>query len=341
MFAGCTSITSPRTRILPRPSSTSLRWYWMATSFSRIACARMLLAHGQEQHHPLVAGRAAHAVDAGHRGDDHDVAAGEQRRRRGVPQAVDVVVHRRVLLDVRVARREVRLGLVVVVVRDEVLDRVVREVLAELVAELGRQRLVVRDHQRRLLDPLDHPGHRVRLAGAGRAEQRGVVVVPVDRLGQLLDRPRLVARRLVVGGHMHLGHACSVPNRCSPDGRRGSARRAPPIPSPDGSERRRPHRPRRRGGLRARLRRPGRAGRAAEDRARRPSAGGRAAAGCWTSPAAAGWPARLRRMLGYTVTGVDESPAMLALARSGCPAPTCGWPLPTPSRRPPRTTTTP
>ena len=40
-------------------------------------------------------------------------------------QPVDLVVDRRVLLDVRVGRGDVGLGLVVVVVGDEVLDRVV------------------------------------------------------------------------------------------------------------------------------------------------------------------------------------------------------------------------
>ena len=65
-----------------------------------------------------------------------------------VPQPVDVVVARAVLLDVEVGLRDVRLGLVVVVVGDEVLDRVVREELAELVAELRGERLVVGDHER-------------------------------------------------------------------------------------------------------------------------------------------------------------------------------------------------
>ena len=88
------------------------------------------------------------------------------------PQPGDVVVLGRVLLDVEVGLRDVRLGLVVVVVGDEVLDRVRREELAELVAELRGERLVVRDHERRPLDLLDDPGHRRRLAGAGRAEQR-------------------------------------------------------------------------------------------------------------------------------------------------------------------------
>ena len=60
--------------------------------------------------------RRAEAEDRRHRGDDHHVAAREQRRRRGVAQPVDLLVDRRVLLDVEVLARDVGLGLVVVVV---------------------------------------------------------------------------------------------------------------------------------------------------------------------------------------------------------------------------------
>ena len=125
----------------------------------------------------LVVGlRRAEAEDARHRGDDDHVAAGEQGRRRRVPQPVDLLVDRRVLLDVQVPRRDVGLGLVVVVVGDEVLDRVRREVRPELVAQLRGERLVVRHDQRRPLDRLDRRGHRHRLAGAGGAEQRQAAV---------------------------------------------------------------------------------------------------------------------------------------------------------------------
>ena len=113
---------------------------------------------------------------------------------RRQPEPRDVVVPRRVLLDVEVGLRDVRLGLEVVVVRDEVLDRVVREELAELVAELRRERLVVRDDERRALELLDRPGHRRRLARAGRAEDRLEAVAGGDRRGDLADRARLVAQ---------------------------------------------------------------------------------------------------------------------------------------------------
>ncbi len=153
--------------------------------------------------------RRAEAVDAAHGRDDDDVAARQQRARRAEPEPGDVVVLRGVLLDVEVGLRDVRLRLVVVVVGDEVLDRVLREELAELVAELRGERLVVRDHERRALELLHHPGHRRRLARPCRTEQ-GLAAVPrTERLGELGDRARLVARRAVCGRDAEIGHRSS------------------------------------------------------------------------------------------------------------------------------------
>jgi hypothetical protein len=153
-----------------------------------------LFADGEEHEPLLVLLRRPEAVDARDRRDDDRVATREQARGGRVAEAIDVVVARAVLLDVEVRLRDVRLRLVIVVVRDEVLDGVVGEELAELVAELGSERLVMGDHERRLLDLLDDPGHRRRLAGAGRAEQRLVALAGADAVRQRLDRLRLVAR---------------------------------------------------------------------------------------------------------------------------------------------------
>ena len=79
-------------------------------------------------------------------------------------QALYLVVYGAVLFDIGVRRGDVCLGLVVVVVRDEILHGVLREELAELRAELGGQGLVVREHQRRALDALYDLGHRIGLA---------------------------------------------------------------------------------------------------------------------------------------------------------------------------------
>ena len=133
---------------------------------------RQRVAFLHVQDHAVVLGRVADAVDRGDRRHDHAVRALEDRLRRRQPHLLDVLVDRAVLLDVEVARRDVRLGLVIVVVRDEVLDRVVRKELAELGIELRRERLVGREHQRRPAGLRDHVGHRERLARARHAEQR-------------------------------------------------------------------------------------------------------------------------------------------------------------------------
>ena len=109
----------------------------------------------------------------------------KQRVRRRVAKSLDLGVDRRVLLDEGVGLRNVRLGLVVVVVRDEVLDRVVRHELAELVGELRGESLVVRQDERRALHLLDEPRGRRRLAGTGSAEQHDVGLARVDALREL------------------------------------------------------------------------------------------------------------------------------------------------------------
>ena len=141
----------------------------------------------------------ADAVDARHRGHDHHVVALQQRARRGMAHAVDLLVDRGFLLDVGVGARHVRFRLVVVVVRDEILHRVVGEEAPELAVELRGQRLVRRQDQRRALRRLDHLGHREGLARAGDAEQHLRAVVALHALDQVLDRGRLVALRLEIG----------------------------------------------------------------------------------------------------------------------------------------------
>jgi hypothetical protein len=77
-----------------------------------------------------------------------------------VPQPLDLLVDRRILFDVGIARWHIGLGLVIVVVGDEVLDRIGGKELLELVAELSGERLVRGDHQSGFLDLLERPRQR-------------------------------------------------------------------------------------------------------------------------------------------------------------------------------------
>ncbi len=159
-----------------------------------LALAAALTA-AQVQDHAVVVDRIADPVDAGYRCDDHSVGALEQRFGRRQPHLLDVLVDARVLLDIQVAGRDIGLGLIVVVVGDEVLHRIVGKELSHLRIQLRRQRLVGRQNQRRPAEPGDHVGHGVGLARAGHSEQgleRQAVLDPFD---QLVDGLGLVSGR--------------------------------------------------------------------------------------------------------------------------------------------------
>ena len=145
----------------------------------------------------MVFGRVADAVDRRHRRDDDAVGPLEDRLGRRQPHLLDVLVDRAVLLDVEVARRHVRLGLVVVVVRDEILDRVVREELAELRVELRGERLVRREHQRRAAGARDDVAPSCRSCPSrSRRAASGTTSPSRKPFDQLVDRLGLVARGL-------------------------------------------------------------------------------------------------------------------------------------------------
>ena len=125
----------------------------------------------QRQDHLVIALRRAKTVDARNARDDDAVAPLEERARRRVAQFINLVVDRRILFDISVRRRNIRLRLVVIVVADKVADIVLREERLELTRQLRRQRLIVRDDKRRLLYAFDRLGDRVRLARARSAEE--------------------------------------------------------------------------------------------------------------------------------------------------------------------------
>ncbi len=164
--------------------------------------ASPLLAGLHGDHEPPVLDRVTEAVDGAHGGDDDHVTALHETGGCPQPQRLDVLVDRRILLDVDVGRRDVCLRLVVVVVRDEVLDRIVRKKLPELTVQLRRQRLVVRKDERRLAIVGEHVRQRHRLARARDAEKGLVPVAPEDTLRQLGDRLGLVTSGLKWGEYL-------------------------------------------------------------------------------------------------------------------------------------------
>ena len=86
-------------------------------------------ADRQMQHHFQIQIRIAQTVDSGDRGHHHHVATLQQRFGRRQTHLFNMFVHRRIFLDEGVRAWHVGFRLVVVVVRDEILHRVLREEL--------------------------------------------------------------------------------------------------------------------------------------------------------------------------------------------------------------------
>ena len=127
---------------------------------------------GSQRHdHLVVRLRLTDAVNGRDRRDDNHIAPLENALGARQAHLFDVLVDRRVLLDEQVALRDIGLGLVVVVIADEILHRIVREELPELAVKLGCQGLVGGEHNGRATQAGDHIGHRERLARAGHAQK--------------------------------------------------------------------------------------------------------------------------------------------------------------------------
>ncbi len=179
--------------------------------------AAHLHAGTHAHHHALVLAGVAHGIDAAHAGNDDDVLALAHGGGGGVAQAVDLLVDGGVLFDVGIGGGDVGLRLIIVVVAHKVFHRAVREEGAQLAAQLGCQRFVVRQHQRGLLHPFDDGGHGKGLAAAGNAQQHLIALAAEHAVCQRLDGGGLIAaggigsleHKTIHGGLPFINRRCS------------------------------------------------------------------------------------------------------------------------------------
>ncbi len=121
----------------------------------------------------------------------------EQTPRRAHPQSVDLFVDRRFFFYVKVGRRNVGFGLIIIVIRYKILDCVVGKKGLKLLVKLCRQRFVVSDDQRWPLYLLDHVRDRKRLAAARNSQQNLVLLTGIQICYELLDSFGLITLRRV------------------------------------------------------------------------------------------------------------------------------------------------
>ena len=89
--------------------------------------------------------------------------------------------------------RNVRFGLEVIVIADEVFHRIVREERLEFLIELSGERLVVREDERWFSDIFDDVCHCECFAGTGHAEKRLELFTVLETFGQFFNGLGLVA----------------------------------------------------------------------------------------------------------------------------------------------------
>ena len=155
--------------------------------------AAQLHSGAHTDHHAFVFAGVAHGINAADAGDDNHVLAFTHRGGGAVTQAVDLFIDGSVLLDVGIAGGDIGLGLVIIVVGDEILHRAVRKKGPQFAAELGGQRFVVGQNQRGLLHPFDDGSHGEGLAAAGHTQQHLIFFALQNAPGQAVDGGGLIA----------------------------------------------------------------------------------------------------------------------------------------------------
>ena len=112
-------------------------------------------------------------------------------------QLVDFVIYCGVFFNIGVGGRNICLGLIIIIVRNEVFDGVFGEEFSEFRAELRRQSFVVCKHKSRSVNPLDNICHGKCFARTRYAEQGLLRKSSVNSVNKLVYGLRLIARRLV------------------------------------------------------------------------------------------------------------------------------------------------
>ena len=146
---------------------------------------------------PRIILRRANTIDTRHRCNDDHITSREQRGGRLMAQHLDFFVDRRILLDIGVALRHIRLGLIVIVIRYEIDYGVIGEKLLELACKLSGKGLIGSHDKRRLTQGLNGFGHRKSLTRTSHTQQNLITVSVPHALHKRLNGLGLGTGRLI------------------------------------------------------------------------------------------------------------------------------------------------
>ena len=88
-----------------------------------------------------------------------------------MPHLVNLLVNRRIFLNIRVGLQNIRLRLIIIIVTDKVFNGIMGKKIFKLPKELGCQGFVRGNHKGRSLNLCNDIGYREGLAGTGNSEE--------------------------------------------------------------------------------------------------------------------------------------------------------------------------
>jgi len=111
------------------------------------------------------------------------------------PQALELLVYVAVLFDEKILPGDVSLGLIIIVVADEILDVILRKKAFKFTIKLCRERFVMRHYESRNSEALDDICHGKSFARARNSEKSLVFVAALKALDDAFDRFFLILAR--------------------------------------------------------------------------------------------------------------------------------------------------
>ena len=169
-----------------------------------------LLSGAQGDDHVGIIDGVAKAVDAADRRHHYHIAALEQAGRGAVPEALNLVIDGGILFDESIRVRDIRFGLIVIVIAHKILHGVFRKELPKLAAELCGKDFIVRQDQGRPVAAGNDVCHGKGLARAGHSQKDLLVDTVFDSGYQGVDGRRLVAHGLKGGMQFERIHTFSL-----------------------------------------------------------------------------------------------------------------------------------
>ena len=147
----------------------------------------------------LIFVRASQSIDTGHAGHHHDIPAFRQGCCRRQTQLIDLIIDGRILGNIGIRRRYIRLRLIIIVIGDKIFHCVLWEKFLHFPVKLSRQCFVMRNDQCWLVQRLDHIRHGKGLTRTGDTQEGLELIALPETFYQFRDCLRLITGRLIFG----------------------------------------------------------------------------------------------------------------------------------------------